>query len=129
MKEHKHLIVRAEVNNPPMSEQEAKTSIVELIDMIDMKLLMGPFAKYVEVAGNRGLTVASIIETSHVVLHSWDEQTPAIVQLDVYTCSSLEPAVVFDWLKRYNPVKIQHKFIDREFDLTILDRTQEALSN
>ena len=129
MKEHKHLIVRAEVNNPPMSEQEAKTSIVELIDMIDMKLLMGPFAKYVEVAGNRGLTVASIIETSHVVLHSWDEQTPAIVQLDVYTCSSLEPAVVFDWLKRYNPVKIQHKFIDREFDLTILDRTQEELSN
>ena len=129
MKEHKHLIVRAEVNNPPMSEQEAKTSIVELIDMIDMKLLMGPFAKYVEVAGNRGLTVASIIETSHVVLHSWDEQTPAIVQLDVYTCSSLEPAVVFDWLKRYNPVKIQHKFIDREFDLTILDRTQEAIPN
>ena len=129
MKEHKHLIVRAEVNNPPTSEQEAKTSIVELIDMIDMKLLMGPFAKYVEVAGNRGLTVASIIETSHVVLHSWDEQTPAIVQLDVYTCSSLEPSVVFDWLKRYNLIKIQHKFIDREFDLTILDRTPEALSN
>ena len=129
MKEHKHLIVRAEVNNPPMSEEEAKTSIVELIDRIDMKLLMGPFAKYVEVAGNRGLTVASIIETSHVVLHSWDEQAPAVVQLDVYTCSSLEPAVVFDWLKRYNPVKIQHKFIDREFDLTIIDRTQEALSN
>ena len=81
MKEHKHLIVRAEVNNPPMSEEEAKKSIVELIDMIDMKLLMGPFAKYVEVEGNRGLTVASIIETSHVVLHSWDEQTPAVVQL------------------------------------------------
>ena len=129
MKEHKHLIVRAEVNNPTMKEQEEKTSIVELIDMIDMKLLMGPFAKYVEVAGNRGLTVASIIETSHVVLHSWDEQTPSVVQLDVYTCSSLEPSVVFDWLKRYNPIKIQHKFIDREFDLTILDRTQETLSN
>ena len=112
MKEHKHLIVRAEVNNPPMSEEEAKKSIVELIDMIDMKLLMGPFAKYVEVEGNRGLTVASIIETSHVVLHSWDEQTPAVVQLDVYTCSCLEPSVVFDWLQRYNPIKIQHKFID-----------------
>ena len=142
MKEHKHLIVRAEVNNPPMSEEEAKKSIVELIDMIDMKLLMGPFAKYVEVEGNRGLTVASIIETSHVVLprwlgdvykrqvlHSWDEQTPAVVQLDVYTCSCLEPSVVFDWLQRYNPIKIQHKFIDREFDLTILDRTQEVISN
>ena len=44
MIEHKHLIVRAEVSNPPMNEEEAKKSIVELIDMIDMKLLMGPFA-------------------------------------------------------------------------------------
>ena len=119
MKEHKHLIVRAEVSRPPMNEEEAKKSIVELIDMIDMKLLMGPFAKYVEVEGNRGLTVASIIETSHVVLHSWDEESPAVVQLDVYTCSGLEPSVVFDWLQRYEPIKIQHKFIDREFDITL----------
>ena len=129
MKEHKHLIVRAEVSRPPMSEDEAKKSIVELIDMIDMKLLMGPFAKYVEVEGNRGLTVASIIETSHVVLHSWDEESPAVVQLDVYTCSCLEPSVVFDWLQRYEPIKIQHKFIDREFDITIIDRTKKTIAN
>lgn len=129
MKEHKHLIVRAEVSQPPMNEDEAKKSIVELIDMIDMKLLMGPFAKYVEVEGNRGLTVASIIETSHVVLHSWDEESPAVVQLDVYTCSSLEPSVVFDWLQRYKPITIQHKFIDREFDITIIDRTKKAITN
>jgi len=129
MKEHKHLIVRAEVSQPPMNEDEAKKSIVELIDMIDMKLLMGPFAKYVEVEGNRGLTVASIIETSHVVLHSWDEESPAVVQLDVYTCSSLEPSVVFDWLQRYKPITIQHKFIDREFDITIIDKTKKAITN
>ena len=129
MKEHKHLIVRAEVSRPPMNEEDAKKSIVELIDMIDMKLLMGPFAKYVEVEGNRGLTVASIIETSHVVLHSWDEESPAVVQLDVYTCSGLEPSVVFDWLQRYEPIKIQHKFIDREFDITIIDRTKKAITN
>mgnify|MGYP000415423583 CR=1 FL=1 len=117
MKEHKHLIVRAEVNNPPMSEEEAKKSIVELIDMIDMKLLMGPFAKYVEVEGNRGLTVASIIETSHVVLHSWDEQTPAVVQLDVYTCASLDKQIVLDALTQFDPVKTDYKYLDREFNL------------
>lgn len=121
MKEHKHLIVRAEVTNPPINEQQAKDSVIQLIDLIDMKLLMGPFAKYVEVEGNRGLTVASIIETSHIVLHSWDECSPAVVQLDVYTCSSLEPAVVFEWLKQYQPTKIQYKFIDREFDITMID--------
>lgn len=125
MREHKHLIVRAEVNQPPVSEQEAKDSIVELIKLIDMKLLMGPFAKYVEVEGNRGLTVASIIETSHIVLHSWDECTPAVVQLDVYTCSDLEPNVVFEWLQRYQPTKIQYKFIDREFDIAFIDQKNE----
>lgn len=126
MKEHKHLIVRAEVNQPPVNEDEAKESIVQLIKLIDMKLLMGPYAKYVEVEGNRGLTVASIIETSHIVLHSWDECSPAVVQLDVYTCSDLEPNVVFDWLARYKPFKIQYKFIDREFDITLIEEKTQG---
>ena len=67
--------------------------------------------------GNRGLTVAAIIETSHIVMHTWDECTPAMVQLDVYTCGPFDPNTVFDWLEQYNPVKIEHKYIDREYNL------------
>ena len=78
---------------------------------------MGPYAKYVDMPGNRGLTVASIIETSHIVMHTWDECDPAMIQLDVYTCGPFDPNVVFTWLEQYKPTKIDYKYIDREFDL------------
>ena len=114
---HKHVIIRAEVLNPPTIEKLASEHVKDLIERIGMKLLMGPYAKYVTMPGNRGLTVAAIIETSHIVLHSWDESDPAIVQLDVYTCGPFDPAIVFGWLQQYNPIQIDHKYIDREHSL------------
>jgi len=115
--EHKHLIVRAEVLNPPRDEKQTSEQITDLIERIGMKILMGPYAKYVNMEGNRGLTIATIIETSHVVMHTWDETDPAVIQLDVYTCGPLEPQIVIDWLNQYQPVKIDHKYLDREFDI------------
>jgi len=76
--------------------------------------------------GNRGLTVAAIIETSHVVLHSWDEQDPAMLQLDVYTCGAFDPRLVFEWIEEYyNPVKMEYKYLDREHGLTISDLPED----
>lgn len=116
---HKHVIIRAEVLNPPTNENTASNQIQTLIDRIGMKVLMGPFAKYVEMKGNRGLTVATIIETSHIVLHSWDETDPALIQLDVYTCGAFDPRTVFEWVEEYyNPVKMEYKYLDREYALT-----------
>ena len=115
--EHKHLIVRAEVLAPPRDEKQTSEQVTDLIKRIGMKILMGPYAKYVNISGNRGLTIATIIETSHVVMHTWDETDPAIIQLDVYTCGPLEPQIVIDWLDQYQPVKIDHKYLDREFDI------------
>lgn|SRR6056300_589530 len=114
---HKHVIIRAEVLNPPTDEKLVSNSVKTLIELIGMKLLMGPYAKYVDMPGNRGLTVASIIETSHIVMHTWDECDPAMIQLDVYTCGPFDPNVVFTWLEQYKPTKIDYKYIDREFDL------------
>ena len=114
---HKHLIVRAEVTNPPKDETLAKQFLRELIEGINMKILFGPEAKYVDVPGNRGLTCFAIIETSHVVMHTWDECDPAIIQLDVYTCGALDTDVVFDSLRRFGVTKMDYKFLDRETDL------------
>lgn len=111
---HKHVIIRAEVLNPPTQENKASEQVKTLIDRIGMKLLMGPYAKYVTMPGNRGLTVAAIIETSHIVLHSWDETDPAVIQLDVYTCGEFDPRTVFEWVEEYyNPVKLEYKYLDR----------------
>jgi len=114
---HKHVIIRAEVLNPPTDQKLASEHVKDLIDRIGMKLLMGPYAKYVTMPGNRGLTVAAIIETSHIVMHSWDETDPAVIQLDVYTCGAFDPQIVFDWLAQYQPIKKQFKYLDREFGI------------
>jgi len=124
---HKHLIVRAEVNLPPKDETHAKQSLRELIEGIRMRILFGPEARYVDVVGNRGLTCFAIIETSHVVMHTWDECDPAMIQLDVYTCGELDTNVVFDFLKQFDPVKIDYKYLDRETGLQEIPVKENAV--
>jgi S-adenosylmethionine/arginine decarboxylase-like enzyme len=91
-----------------------------LIKTIGMKTLMGPFAVYCDVEGNRGLTAVSIIETSHIALHIWDEESPAMLQLDVYTCGFLDPYDVVESIKQMDPVCIEMKYLDRENNLVEL---------
>lgn len=111
---HKHLIIRAEVGNPLKEEQLAIDWMNKLVNKIGMKVMMGPFAKYLDVEGNRGLTAVAIIETSHIALHVWDEDKPSLLQLDVYTCGPLDPYDVVEALREFHPVKIEMKYLDRE---------------
>jgi S-adenosylmethionine/arginine decarboxylase-like enzyme len=124
---HKHLIVRAEVKNPPKDETRAKEFLRELIEGINMKILFGPEARYVDVVGNRGLTCFAIIETSHVVMHTWDECDPAMIQLDVYTCGELNTNVVFEFLQQFDVIKMDYKFLDRETDLHEIPVTTDVV--
>jgi S-adenosylmethionine/arginine decarboxylase-like enzyme len=119
MIEHKHLIVRATVKDPPIEEDISwlRDWFAVLIDDLGMTLLSGPHIKYVDVKGNSGVTGVCIIETSHIAMHVWDEQSPALMQLDVYTCGALDPQVVIDALKAFKPVKTEFKFLDREYGL------------
>lgn len=120
--EHKHLIVRAELNNPPYNAADIKIWMRHLVDKIGMNILMGPYAIYSDMEGNQGLTAVTIIETSHIAMHVWDEEEPALMQLDVYTCSQLNIDDVFEAIKEFEPVKVEYKYIDREYGLTLLDK-------
>ena len=67
-------------------------------------------------------TCVTIIETSHVAIHIWDEQSPKLMQLDVYTCGELDTQIVFDALDKFDPVKIDFKYLDRENEfIQVLD--------
>ena len=83
MPEHKHLLVRAEVNKPIKEERILKKWLKDLVKKIDMKIIKGPYTAYVTKEGNRGITGIVAIETSHVAIHIWDEEMPALVQFDV----------------------------------------------
>ena len=45
---HKHLIVRAECYKPPKNEEDSIKWLSEFITFINMKPLIGPFAKYLD---------------------------------------------------------------------------------
>jgi len=115
---HKHLIVRAEAKNPPMDETILTEWFKKFIEEIGMKVMMGPYVKYSHMIGNRGITGAAIIETSHIVVHFWDEISPALMQFDVYSCGELDPDKICNKIKKdFNTTKIEYKFLDREHDL------------
>jgi S-adenosylmethionine/arginine decarboxylase-like enzyme len=122
MIQHKHLIVRAEVAAAPAESERDWLAqwFRQLIAALDMKLLSGPHIAYVDKPGNRGITAVAIIETSHIALHVWDEQSPALMQLDVYTCGALDVETVLERLDCFQPVKIETKFLDRETGLVEL---------
>jgi S-adenosylmethionine/arginine decarboxylase-like enzyme len=111
---HKHLLVRAQITNPIIDIDTASAWISKLVETIQMKILHGPVSVYCDKTGNRGMTAFAIIETSHIVLHTWDETTPATLQLDVYTCSELEIESVFNAISIFQPITMDYKFLDRE---------------
>ena len=69
---HKHLIIRAEAIKPPVDEEQLQNWLIEFIESINMKIMMGPYVKYCNMKGNRGITGVAVIETSHIVMHVWD---------------------------------------------------------
>jgi S-adenosylmethionine/arginine decarboxylase-like enzyme len=119
--EHKHLIIRAEITDPPYDAVDIKRWMKNLVEDIGMNILMGPYAIYSDMEGNQGLTAVTIIETSHIAIHVWDECDPALLQMDVYTCSALNIEDVFRAIEEFKPTKIEYKYIDRENELTLIE--------
>ncbi len=122
--QHKHLLVRAEVNNPIKEEKVLKKWLKDLVKLIDMKIIKGPFASYVNNIGNRGITGFVMIETSHIAIHIWDEQEPALVQFDVYSCADFDAPTVKQHLHMMEPVNIAYTLFDRETELKPLFSTK-----
>ena len=119
---HKHLLVRAEVSNPPSSTTWCSMWLTSIVSKIDMKILKGPIVAYSDKVGNRGLTGIVIIETSHIAFHSWDEAIPAVIQLDIYSCKDFEPKHIFKELEVFNLEKLEYKFLDRENNFKTIER-------
>jgi S-adenosylmethionine/arginine decarboxylase-like enzyme len=123
MIKHHHFIGRFEVTAPPLEADRAyfEKWIRELIEGQGMNVLSGPHVAFVDKAGNRGLTGVAIIETSHVAVHIWDESSPALVQLDFYTCGTLDKDAILKAIKPWGVVKNRFMVLDRESDVVELE--------
>ena len=48
-------------------------------------------------------------------MHIWDDMKPALVQLDVYSCTEIDPNKIINLIKdELKTVNIEYKFLDRE---------------
>jgi S-adenosylmethionine/arginine decarboxylase-like enzyme len=112
--QHKHLLVRAEVNSPPFQFFDIDSAMRDLVKKIDMKILSGPHSVWCGVQGNVGYSSTCIIETSSITFHSWMESHYPVIQLDVYSCKDFEIETVLMWLRQFDPERIDYKFLDRE---------------
>ena len=125
---HKHLIIRAECTNPPKDVDALKTWMEEFIKFINMKVMLGPYVAYCDKPGNRGITAISVIETSHIAMHVWDEPVPAMMQLDVYSCAEFNPYLIADKLKKdFDVVRMDYKFLNRETGLKPIRLNKEYI--
>ena len=125
---HKHLIVRAEVNNPPKDVDKLTEWLKDFIASINMKIMLGPYVAYCNNEGNRGITGVAVIETSHIAIHVWDEPVPALMQLDVYSCAEFNPYLIADKLKKdFDVVKLDYKFLNRATGLKPIRLNKEYI--
>jgi S-adenosylmethionine/arginine decarboxylase-like enzyme len=124
---HKHLLVNAKVTNPMNTEEEGINFLKFLVDQINMKIIKGPFASYVDAEGNKGLTAVVMIETSHIAFHIWDEPNPGLLQFDLYTCGSLDLDKAISILKQYFRVEeLDYVLFDRENGFVVEQSGREA---
>lgn len=111
---HKHLLIKAYINNPVTSATQGKKLLADLVKLIGMTPVTKPQAVYVAEEGNKGFTGSINLATSHIAFHIWDET--GLLMLDVYSCKDFEPVVVLDFLDHKlgftNPPRIM--VIDRE---------------
>ena len=124
---HKHLLVNAKVIKPINTEQQGIDFLTNLVNQIDMKIIKGPFASYVDKEGNKGLTAIVMIETSHIAFHIWDEVDPGLIQFDLYTCGQLELDKVISIFKEtFNVVEFDYVLFDREHGFVVEQSGREA---
>ena len=120
--QHKHLLVRAKVNSPPLNDftqERMDAEIRSLIKHIDMEILSGPHSAYCLDTGNVGWSSTAIITTSSITFHSWTET--GVIQLDVYSCKDFKIKDVFMWLAQFDIEQLDYKYLDREHGFKTLD--------
>lgn len=118
MKQHIQMIMTFAVERPPTDPAIMNETLRALVREIDMEPLTEPFSVYCHQEGNRGLTAIALITTSHIAFHSWDEETPAMVEFDIFSCKQFDPNVVLEFVDRhFGTLGVSFILVDRSATL------------
>lgn len=120
---HKHLIVNATVDTPPRAGDEVSVInwLKKLVDVVGMKIVIGPHAHYCTADDNEGMTAACCIETSHVSMHVWDKTDPPLFRFDLYSCAEFDVEDVLSLIEEFKPDKLDWLLLDRNENVQVVD--------
>ncbi len=110
---HQHLLIKAYVNNAPSDCTTVEQWLEDLVHKIGMKVVIPARAVNVITPGNSGPTAQVGLETSHAALHIWNEETPHMLQMDVYSCKSFDTDAVIEKIKEWDLITYESMTIDR----------------
>lgn len=118
---HQHLLIRATVNSAPNDAEVLNNWLIRLVEAIGMKVCIDPRSVYVSEPGNEGLTGQIGLETSHASIHIWDAESPALVQMDVYSCRCFNNQMVLELLKEFDLIEAELMSIDRADGFSVFE--------
>ncbi len=111
---HLHLLVKGYIKTPPKTEKVLNIWFTQLVNNVGMKVVAGPTSVYVNEPGNEGITGTVTLATSHASIHVWDNESPAMFQFDLYSCSNFKPKDVLSHIDDWFGLTEAHwQFIDR----------------
>ena len=117
MLQHKHLLLKGYIKHIPtnLDAISIKIWMERFIKSNGMQLQCEPIVSYVHDKGNRGMTACCLLKTSHMAFHIWDEQDPALMQFDFYTCGEMNADEIFKKLNiKFHFLKYEYMILDRE---------------
>jgi S-adenosylmethionine/arginine decarboxylase-like enzyme len=114
LREHKHIIVRAYVNNPPKEALALSDWCCDVISLVGMKVIGGPLVVYSDMEGNKGHTAVAILDFSHLSIHVWDEISPALIEFDLFSCKNFDVNIVLRKLDEFDIISHSFVVVDRD---------------
>jgi S-adenosylmethionine/arginine decarboxylase-like enzyme len=116
--------VTANLFSPPTSAQVIDEWLIELVKLVDMKILFGPHSTFCETEGNEGVTGVVCIETSHASIHVWHKLEKPFVKFDLYSCKDFSTEVVLNHLDQFGLNGYEYMIIDRNNGLTVKEHVK-----
>ena len=114
IRQHKQVIIRAYVNNPPTEREQLSEWCRQVISTVGMKVIGGPLTVYSDMDGNKGFTSVAILDFSHLAIHTWDEISPALIEFDLFSCKDFDSQDVVNMLNQFDIVSYSVMSVDRD---------------
>jgi S-adenosylmethionine/arginine decarboxylase-like enzyme len=102
----RHLLITGVLQGPPVREVEVKKYLLDLVEILNMKVLTPPVAKYCDDEFNEGVSGFIMITTSHISMHFWDN---GLLQMDVFSCKNFHEYDVIDYMKKHLDLSIVYQ--------------------